>query len=190
MRLSIGQSLLEIVQGDIVQQRVDALVNAANSQLTGGSGVNGAIHSAGGPEIMAETARRYPNGCATGSAVISGGGRLPVKLIFHTVGPIWHGGLKGERAVLKAAYECCLKLALEHGCESIALPAISTGVYGYPMDLAAEDALSATIDFLRRNQRPPLVRFVLFSPGACAAFERVLEEFGPTDSMPADSEFT
>jgi O-acetyl-ADP-ribose deacetylase (regulator of RNase III) len=187
MRLKIGNSLLEIVQGNIVQQHVDALVNAANSELAGGGGVDGAIHGAGGPEIMAETARRYPNGCPTGSAVATGGGRLPVKLIFHAVGPVWQGGAKGERASLKATYEACLWLALEHECESIAFPAISTGVYGYPMDLAAEDALSATTNFLRRYQRPALVRFVLFTAGACASFERVLEELGSLDAARADN---
>ena len=176
MRLKIGNSLLEITQGDIVQQHVDAIVNAANSALAGGTGVNGAIHSAGGPEIMAETSRRYPNGCPSGSAVASGGGRLPVKFVFHAVGPVWQGGTKGERATLKGTYESCMWLALEHECASIAFPAISTGVYGYPMDLAAEDALAATTEFLRRYQRPALVRFVLFSAGATAAFERVLEE--------------
>jgi O-acetyl-ADP-ribose deacetylase (regulator of RNase III) len=182
MRLKIGKSLLEIAQGDIVRQRVDALVNAANSMLAGGGGVDGAIHAAGGPEIMAETARRYPHGCPTGSAVASGGGQLPARFVFHAVGPVWQGGTKGERATLKATYEACLWLALENECESVAFPAISTGAYGYPMDLASEDALSATTEFLRRYQRPALVRFVLFTTGACAAFERVLEELGSSDS--------
>ena len=187
MRLKVGNALLEIVQGNIVQQRVDAIVNAANSELAGGTGVNGAIHSAGGPEIMAETERRYPNGCPTGSAVASGGGRLPVKFVFHAVGPVWHGGVQGERATLKATYEACLWLALEHECESIAFPAISTGVFGYPMDLAAEDALSATLEFLQRYRRPALVRFVLFSEGASAAFERVLEASGNPPDGRADT---
>jgi O-acetyl-ADP-ribose deacetylase (regulator of RNase III) len=182
MRLKIGKSLLEIAQGDIIRQQVDALVNAANSMLAGGGGVDGAIHRAGGPAILAETGRRYPNGCPTGSAVASGAGRLPVKLVFHAVGPKWQGGTKGERAILKGTYEACLWLALENECESVAFPAISTGVYGYPMDLAAEDALSATTEFLRRYQRPALVRFVLFTPGACAAFERVLEALSAGDS--------
>lgn len=182
MRLKIGNSLLEIAQGNIVQQQVDAIVNAANSELAGGGGVDGAIHSAGGPEIMAETDRRYPNGCPTGSAVASGGGRLPVKFVFHAVGPVWQGGTKGERVALKTAYEACLWLALENECESLAFPAISTGVYGYPMDLAAEDALAATSEFLRRYQRPALVRFVLFTAGACAAFERVLEGLNSSNS--------
>jgi O-acetyl-ADP-ribose deacetylase (regulator of RNase III) len=184
MRLRIGNSLLEIVQGDIVQQQVDAVVNAANSMLAGGAGVDGAIHDAGGPEIMAETVRRYPHGCPTGSAVVSGGGRLPVKFVFHAVGPVWQGGTKGERSTLKGTYEACLWMALENECESVAFPAISTGAYGYPMDLAAEDAISATTEFLRRYQRPALVRFVLFTPGACAAFERVLEALSAPDPSP------
>lgn len=184
MRLKIGNALLEIAQGDIVRQQVDAIVNAANSQLAGGSGVNGAIHAAGGPEIMAETARRYPKGCPTGSAVASGAGRLPARFVFHAVGPVWQGGGKGERGLLKSTYESCLWLALENECQSVAFPAISTGVYGYPIDLAAEDALSATTEFLRRYQRPALVRFVLFTAGACAAFERALETGAVADVAP------
>lgn len=186
MRLKIGNTLLEIVQGNIVQQQVDAIVNAANSELAGGGGVDGAIHAAGGPEIMAETDRRYPNGCPTGSAVASGGGRLPVKFVFHAVGPVWQGGTKGERATLRSTYEACLWLALENECTSVAFPAISTGVYGYPMDLAAEDALAATVGFLRRYQRPAHVRFVLFTLGARAAFERALEELSSLDATRDD----
>lgn len=160
---------------DITLQRVDAIVNAANQRLAGGGGVDGAIHRAGGRTIMQETDELYPEGCPTGSAVASSAGDLPAKYVFHAVGPFWNGGKKGEREQLKSAYRRCLELALEHECESIAFPAISTGVYRYPMDLAAEDSLSAVRDFLLEQQKPALVRFVLFGEGAYGAFSRVLE---------------
>lgn len=176
MRVKFRDSLIELVQGDITKQEVDAIVNAANSQLAGGGGVDGAIHRAAGPTVMEETDRRYPDGCPTGSAVPSGAGQLPAKLIFHAVGPVWRGGTRGEPAQLKSAYRRCLELAIENDCSSIAFPAISTGAYGYPMDLAAEHSLSAVRDFLIEQGKPQLARFVLFSGGAFGAFARVLEE--------------
>jgi O-acetyl-ADP-ribose deacetylase (regulator of RNase III) len=124
---------------------------------------------------MNETDVRYPKGCPTGSAVATAAGNLPAKYIFHAVGPVWNGGQSGEPDLLRSAYRRCLELAALHDCESVAFPAISTGVYGYPMDLAAEDSLSAVRDFLVEHRRPPLVRFVLFGEGAYAAFSRVLE---------------
>ncbi len=176
MRMKFGECLIELVQGDIASQQADAVVNPANSQLAGGGGVDGAIHRAAGPSVMEETDRRYPDGCPTGSAVASSAGDLPAKHIFHAIGPVWRGGHRGEPDQLRSACRRCLELAVEHGCESVAFPAISTGVYGYPMDVAAEQALTTVRDFLIEQGRPPLVRFVLFDGGALGAFARVLEE--------------
>ena len=168
--------------GDITEQEVDAIVNAANSRLAGGSGVDGAIHRRGGPSIMEETWRRYPQGCPTGSAVITAAGNLPAKYVVHTVGPIWKGGLSGEAEQLASAYRTSLQLAAEHGCESIALPALSTGAYGYPMDEASRVALRTAIEHLEGETSLRLVRFVLFSAGAYGAFAAALEEI--TGSAP------
>lgn len=175
MQLQIGESLVELVQGDITRQSVDALVNAANSQLMVGGGVDGAIHRAGGPEIHAETQRLYPQGCPSGTAVVTSAGRLPAKFVFHAVGPIWRGGQKGERGLLTSVHNECLRLAVENDCRSIAFPALSTGAFGFPIDLAAELALDAVRQFVLRENRPTLVRFVLFSEGPYGAFARVLE---------------
>ncbi|MGE3314688.1 MAG: O-acetyl-ADP-ribose deacetylase [Planctomycetaceae bacterium] len=166
---------LELVQGDITRQQVDAIVNAANRHLAGGGGVDGAIHSAAGPELMEELTRKYPRGCDTGDAVATSAGRLPAKFVFHAVGPIWRGGHQGEPKKLASAYRRCLLLAVEHECQSIAFPAISTGIYGYPMDLAADSALRVVREFVDENSKPPLIRFVLFSEGSYGAFARVLE---------------
>lgn len=175
MRVSVGRSIIELVQGDITTQAVDAIVNAANSELAGGGGVDGAIHRAGGPTLMEETDRRYTDGCPTGSAVATSAGTLPAKFVFHAVGPVWRGGQKGEPDQLRGAYQTCLDLAGEHGCRSIAFPAISTGVYGYPRDLAATQSLTTVWDHLARRAHPDLVRFVLFDSGSFGAFARVLE---------------
>lgn len=175
MQVRVNRSLLELAEGDITHQATDAIVNAANSQLAGGGGVDGAIHRAGGPSIMEETDRRYPDGCPTGSAVATAAGDLRAEYVFHAVGPVWKGGLSGEPELLASAYTSCLRLAVEHDCSSIAFPAISTGVYGYPRDLAAEDSLEAVRAFLVEHGRPQLVRFVLFDAGAYGAFARVLE---------------
>ncbi len=174
MRVLFGTCTLELVQGDITRQTVDAIVNAANAHLAGGGGVDGAIHRAAGPSVMEETRRRYPEGCPTGSAVPTGAGKLSAKHIFHAVGPRWREK-PGERALLRSAYRRCLELAVENCCASIAFPAISTGAYGYPMDLAAEDSLNTVRDFLLERGQPELVRFVLFGEGASGAFARVLE---------------
>ncbi|MBM81371.1 MAG: O-acetyl-ADP-ribose deacetylase [Planctomycetaceae bacterium] len=175
MIVQFGDCRIELVQGDITQQEVDAIVNAANSALMGGSGVDGAIHRVGGPSIMAETDSLYPNGCPTGSAVPSTAGNLSAKYVLHAVGPVWHGGTKGESEMLASAYRTCLELAVQNGCKSIAFPALSTGVYGYPMDLAAEQSLSVAREFLIEKKKPSVVRFVLFGDGAYGAFARVLE---------------
>ena len=176
MQVQINNQTLELHQGDITVQEVDAIVNAANMRLMGGGGVDGAIHRAGGPTIMADTDAKYPDGCPTGSAVISCAGDLPSKYAIHAVGPVWRGGNRGEAELLGGAYRRCLELAVQHGCQSIAFPAISTGVYGYPMDQAARVALHTAIDFLNRHEKPKLVRFVLFGSGAYGAFAAALEE--------------
>ncbi|MHC4399789.1 MAG: O-acetyl-ADP-ribose deacetylase [Planctomycetota bacterium] len=176
MQVQIDGQTLELRQGDITVEEVDAIVNAANSRLAGGGGVDGAIHRRGGRAIMAETDEKYPNGCPTGSAVISTAGGLPAKYVIHAVGPVWRGGNQGEPDQLAGVFRRSLELAVEHGCRSIAFPAISTGVYSYPIDQAARVALGTTIDFLREHGKPELVRFVLFSDGAYGAFAAALEE--------------
>src|SRR6478609_5495085 len=127
MIVSIANHRLELHQGDVTEQSVDAIVNAANSHLAGGGGVDGAIHRRGGPEIIDETSRRYLDGCPTGSAVITGAGKLAAKYVIHAVGPRWSGGARGEPQLLKSAYHRALELADEHQCRSIALPSLSTG---------------------------------------------------------------
>jgi O-acetyl-ADP-ribose deacetylase (regulator of RNase III) len=165
---------LELCQGDIAEQTVDAIVNAANSRLAGGGGVDGAIHRRGGGAIMAETDVRYPNGCPTGSAVISGAGKLAAKYVIHAVGPVWSGGGRGEAELLAGAYRCCLELAVENDCRGIAFPSLSTGAYRYPIGQAATIALSTAIDFLQKNGRPELVRFVLFDAQTYGTFAETL----------------
>lgn len=175
MLVQFGECRIELCHGDITNQEVDAIVNAANAELAGGGGVDGAIHRAAGPTLMKETRTLYPEGCPTGSAVATTGGRLKAKYVLHAVGPVWHGGGEGEARLLKSAYQSCLELCREHRCDSVAFPAISTGVYGYPMDLAAETALNVARDFVLEYNSPRLIRFVLFSDGAAGAFARVLE---------------
>ena len=176
MQVSICGQSLELEQGDITAQQVDVIVNAANSRLAGGGGVDGAIHRCGGPSIMQESDQRYPEGCPTGSAVITGAGSLPAKFVVHTVGPVWNGGRSGEAELLASAYRRCFELAVEHDCQSIALPALSTGAYRYPIDQASRIALQTAIDQLEKVGSPPLVRYVLFSAGAYGAFAAALEE--------------
>jgi O-acetyl-ADP-ribose deacetylase (regulator of RNase III) len=175
MQVAIGDATVELCQGDITLQQVDAIVNAANSRLAGGGGVDGAIHRRGGPAIMQDTDARYPEGCPTGSAVISAAGNLSARYVLHAVGPVWSGGQRGEAELLADAYRRSLTLAVEHDCQSIALPALSTGAYRYPMDQAARVALSTAIEFLKTHRRPRTVRFVLFDAGAYGAFAAALE---------------
>lgn len=175
MQVEIDGRTLELTQGDVTAQEVDAIVNAANSRLAGGGGVDGAIHRRGGPAIMAETDEKYPEGCPTGSAVISGAGDLPAKYVIHAVGPVYSGGERGEAGLLAGAHRRSLELAVEHGCTSIAFPALSTGVYRYPLELAAGTALSTVIDFLKEHGKPGLVRFVLFDDRAYKAFAAALD---------------
>jgi O-acetyl-ADP-ribose deacetylase (regulator of RNase III) len=166
---------IRLVRGDITRIPVDAIVNAANSGLRGGGGVDGAIHRAGGPSIMADLERRYGprRHCPTGQAVISDAGALPARFVIHAVGPVWRGGGEGEPDLLAGAYRACLDLAAAEGCRSIAFPSISTGVYGYPVDAAAPVALSTVQAWLGAHPDVPLeVAFVLFSDDTLAAFER------------------
>jgi O-acetyl-ADP-ribose deacetylase (regulator of RNase III) len=176
MQVQINNQALELRQGDITLQEVDVLVNAANSSLAGGGGVDGAIHRRGGPSIMIETGEKYPDGCPTGSAVISGAGDLPARYVLHAVGPIWNGGRRGEAELLASAYHRCLELAVQNGCHSIAFPSLSTGAYRYPVDQAARVALRTIIDFLNEQGQPRLVRLVLFDAGTYGAYAAALEE--------------
>lgn len=173
-RYVVNGQTIELVLGDITNQEVDAIVNAANSRLAGGAGVDGAVHRRGGPSIMAETRRKYPDGCPTGSAVISTAGELSARFVIHAVGPIWNDGNSGEPALLASAHQCCLELAVKSGCRSIAFPAISTGVYGYPVDKAAAIAIGTSAQFLREHSTPNIIRFVLFSPNAYETFATAL----------------
>ena len=179
MRVQIHGQTLELHQGDITLETVDAIVNAANSRLMGGGGVDGAIHRRGGPAIMAQTDADYPAGCPTGSAVISTAGNLTARYVIHAVGPVWSGGLRDEAALLAGAYRRSLELAVEHGCRSIAFPALSTGAYRYPLDQAARIAISTALDFLRQHGKPGLVRFILFDAVAYGAFAAAVQELMP-----------
>ena len=176
MQTQIGDTILELVQGDITQQDVDAIVNAANESLAPGAGVCGAIRDAGGAEIFAEC-RRYYKRCATGEAVITGAGNLRARNVIHAVGPIYRDGYSGEAQLLSSAYRYSLRLAAENKLSSVAFPSISTGIYGYPLDEAAPIALGTIIDFLKsQTHNLKLVRFVLFDDKTLSAHENALRE--------------
>ena len=165
MNTQIKHTDLEMIQGDITEAQVDAIVNAANSELIGGGGVDGAIRRAGGNAIESACAeiRRREGGCPTGKAVITPGGNLHAKYVIHTVGPVWEGGNSGEAELLASCYRESLRLAIENDIQSIAFPSISTGIYGYPTEKAAIVALTAVKEFvLQRNTVPTTVQFILF----------------------------
>jgi O-acetyl-ADP-ribose deacetylase len=164
--------VIEAVCGDITQQNVDAIVNAANSSLLGGGGVDGAIHRAAGPELLAEC--RLLGGCDTGDAKATGAGHLAVRYVIHTVGPVWRGGGHGEPELLASCHRRCLEVAAARGCRTVAFPAISTGVYGYPIDLAAAVAVAAIREAPASSVE--VVRFVLFSGDHFDVFGRALGE--------------
>lgn len=176
MQCRLEGGVLELVQGDITLQQVDAMVNAANRRLAGGGGVDGAIHRRGGPAIMEETRRRYPEGCPTGRAVITAAGELPSRFIIHAVGPVWRGGTSGEPALLASAYRSCLNLAVAHECRSIAFPSLSTGAYRYPVSKAARTAVSTVIECLEEGKAPEMARFVLFDAATFQAYAGALGE--------------
>jgi O-acetyl-ADP-ribose deacetylase (regulator of RNase III) len=170
-----GNKLLELAEGDITRQTTDAIVNAANSSLLGGGGVDGAIHRAGGPAILKECqklrATKYPDGLPAGQAVATTAGNMPAKYVIHTVGPIYHGGTSGEPETLASAYRESIRVADELEIKSIAFPSISTGAYGYPIDDAAHIALQTVIESLKSTRHIQLVRFVLFGASAFNVYE-------------------
>jgi O-acetyl-ADP-ribose deacetylase len=172
-----ARNRIEIVLGDITRLDVDAIVNAANSSLLGGGGVDGAIHRAAGPGLLAEC--RTLGGCATGGAKITAGYNLRAAHVIHAVGPVWHGGAHDEAALLAACYASSLRLAREHGVGSIAFPAISCGVYRYPVDQAAAIALRETLAFLEANELPRQVIFACFDKGVHAAYLAALRDRKP-----------
>lgn len=163
---------IEALQGDITRQNVDAIVNAANRTLLGGGGVDGAIHRAAGPALLDEC--RTLGGCPTGEARITGGYRLPARHVIHVVGPVWRGGGQGEADLLRGCYRHSLQLAGEHGLVSIAFPSISTGAYGYPIELAAPLAVETVRRYLEDPAGIRLVRFVCFSAPDLAVYQRAL----------------
>ena len=169
-------SRIEIIQGDITRQAVDAIVNAANTSLLGGGGVDGAIHRAAGPELLAEC--RTLHGCRTGEAKITKGYRLPARFVIHTPGPVWHGGGYGEPELLASCYRSCLELASQNGCETVDFPSISTGVYHFPLDKASEIAIGTIAAYLREHPEIRRVRMVCFDLRTKAFYDRALEMLG------------
>jgi O-acetyl-ADP-ribose deacetylase (regulator of RNase III) len=170
---------LEAIRADITTLDVDAIVNAANNSLLGGGGVDGAIHRAAGPQLLA--ACRPLHGCATGDAKLTPGFRLPARHVIHTVGPVWHGGTRGEPEQLASCYRRCIEVAAGHGIASLAFPGISTGVYGYPVEAAAELAIATVRTIAPRHEVIRTVIFCCFSPDDLAIYERLLASPARTD---------
>lgn len=170
-----GQVALELIEGDITTQATDAIVNAANSSLLGGGGVDGAIHRAAGPDLLRET--RQLGGCQTGDAKITRGYKLPARYVIHAVGPIYQYADPGVATLLASAYHRSLELATEHQLNSIAFPSISTGAYGYPLAEAASVALRTVVEYGREHARPALIRFVLFNQAILQEYQQVLLGF-------------
>ena len=170
---------LELARGDITAERVDAIANAANEALRGGGGVDGAIHRAAGPGLLEELRRRYPDGTPTGTAVATDAHELPARWVLHAVGPVWRGGTHGEPEHLAGAYRSCLSLADELGARSVAFPAISMGIYGYPAHAGARVAINAVAEHLRGMTDVEVARFVLFSEETYERFSGALAEITP-----------
>ncbi len=177
METKIGKTKLSLIQGDITLQETEAIVNAANTSLLGGGGVDGAIHRAGGPKILEEckAIRAKQGGCPTGEAVITSGGNMKTKYVIHTVGPVWSGGNRGEEQLLRNAYYNSLDLAREKGIKSVSFPSISTGVYRFPIDKASRIALNTVKEFVQEHNFVE-VRFTLFSERDLKAYEDALKE--------------
>ncbi|MDX8491434.1 O-acetyl-ADP-ribose deacetylase [Mesorhizobium sp. VK22B] len=167
---------IRIHTGDITKLAVDAIVNAANSSLLGGGGVDGAIHRAAGPELVAEC--RTLHGCKTGDAKLTKGYRLPARYVIHTVGPVWQGGGKGEAELLASCYRRSLEIARDHDCRTIAFPAISTGVYGYPKDEATGIAVGTVSEFLKHTTLPDTVTFCCFDDQTAELYRRAVAAIG------------
>ena len=165
---------IELIKGDISKVEVDAIVNAANTTLLGGGGVDGAIHRAAGPELLEECSTL--GGCATGDAKITKGYRLPARYVIHTPGPVWRGGTKGEPDLLASCYRKSLELAVENGCKSVAFPSISCGVYGFPYDHAAQIAIREVSSFIQKDSRLEKVIFVCFSQEAYDLYNKILSK--------------
>lgn len=180
MRVRTNRSIVELVRGNIVDQKVDAIVNAANRSLLGGGGVDGAIHRAAGPELLAEC--RTLGGCPTGEARITGGYRLPARYVIHAVGPVYTGGPR-DAELLASAYRRSLQLATQHSLHSLAFPAISTGAYGYPLAEAARIALQTVIAYLQHHSDIELVRFVLWDQPAYDTFRNTLVQLVPSATV-------
>ncbi len=164
--MQVNQTTLTVVRGSVLDQETDAIVNAANTKMRGGGGVDGAIHRAAGPELLEELKRVAPNGAPTGTAVLTGGHRLKQPYIIHTPGPVWHGGTRGEPERLASCYRSCMEIAHDKGLESVAFCSISTGVYGYPIERAAPLALMTVRDFLQAHPDTSLRRVVFAMFGA------------------------
>ena len=167
---------IRIHTGDITRLAVDAIVNAANSSLLGGGGVDGAIHRAAGPELVAEC--RMLNGCKTGDAKLTKGYRLPARHVIHTVGPVWQGGGKGEAELLTSCYRRSLEIACAHNCRTIAFPAISTGIYRFPKDEATRIAVGTVGDFLRQSTLPDIVTFCCFDAQTAELYRLTVASLG------------
>ncbi len=182
MEVQIGNSVLAVWEGDITKLPVDAIANAANQQLIGGGGVDGAIHRAGGPSIMKELdkIRASTGGCPTGSAVLTSAGNLPARYVLHAVGPVYRDGRHGEPELLASCYRTCLRLAQENGAKTISFPSISTGVYGYPLEEAAAIAIKTVTEFLNQpGGQIERVTLVVFGQPALKTYEKAFQKLLP-----------